>query len=264
MGRQDVADALDAEMARRMLPPQAVQAAADWLARSGAGTGGADGHGVRYLPARWAAIGPWPGGFAARTGSGTAVVSRAQVVAAVGAAAGRGAWAEALVASYVWGQGRTGYGPHRLGRILAEPRTEDRLARAAGTLLDRGAVAAYREVDRAVKGLGPAFFTKYLYFVDRALGPAPGFSALILDQRVARVLRARATRVGTEAALPSAGEVARWTWSDTGWTAHRYEVYLRWMHAAAEQLARAVPGWPAGEPDLWELALFQGGWDPAG
>ncbi|MEU5341966.1 MULTISPECIES: hypothetical protein [unclassified Streptomyces] len=270
MGRQDLADALDDELRRRLLPPTAVRALGLWLAGSGARYAtGAGGHDVEYAPARWTGIEPWPVGLPERSRTGTARISRDQVVAATRGAAERSEWSEALVASYVWGQGRTGYGPHRLREILAEPTVDDALATAGSVLRQEGAVAAYRGLRGAVKGLGPAFFTKFLYFLDQGhlLDPATDAPAepraLILDQRVARVMRAHATRVGADMALASAPAVAAWIWSDSGWTSHRYGVYLEWIHAATEQLASAGIGWPGSRPDLLELALFDGVWEPA-
>ncbi|UXY24970.1 hypothetical protein N8I84_41800 (plasmid) [Streptomyces cynarae] len=254
---------LDAELMKRMLPASAVQAMGGWLSGAGARyVSGVGGHAVEYVPAHWAGIEPWPGGLSERTRPKVSVVSRAQVVAALRAAVERGEWSEALVASYVWGQGRTGYGPHRLKDILAEPTIVPALALATAVLREEGAVAAYRVMYGAVKGLGPAFFTKFLYFLNLAMDAPSASRALILDQRVARVLRAHATRVGLSMGLESADSVAAWIWSDAGWTPHRYGVYLRWMTAAAGQLASSGIGWPDSSPDLLELAMFNGIWDP--
>ncbi|MFD3372819.1 MULTISPECIES: hypothetical protein [unclassified Streptomyces] len=281
MGRQDLADALDDEMRRRPLPPTAVRTLGLWLAGSGAQYAkGAGGHAVEYKPAHWSGVEPWPAEFPERSRTGTARISRDQVVAATRGAAERSEWAEALVASYVWGQGRIGYGPHRLKEILAEPTADDALAKAGAALRQEGAVAAYDGLRGAVKGLGPAFFTKFLYFLDQghvldhAYSLDQGHSldlatdapvaprALILDQRVARVMRAHAARVGADMALAHASDVAAWIWSDSGWTSHRYGVYLEWIHSATEQLASAGIGWPGSRPDLLELALFDGVWNP--
>ncbi|QQM38794.1 8-oxoguanine DNA glycosylase OGG fold protein [Streptomyces liliifuscus] len=282
MGRQDLADALDDEMGRRLLPPTAVRALGLWLAGSGAPyVTGAGGHAVEYVPAQWSGVEPWPVEFPERSRTGTARISRAQVVASTRGAAERSEWAEALVASYVWGQGRTGYGPHRLKEILSEPTVDDELAKAGAALRREGAVAAYHGLRGAVKGLGPAFFTKFLHFLDQGHVLDQAYSldqgqshdlatdasvaprALILDQRVARVMRAHATRVGADMALTSASDVAAWIWSDSGWTSHRYGVYLAWIHSATEQLASAGIGWPGSCPELLELALFDGVWNPA-
>ncbi|MER5493776.1 hypothetical protein [Streptomyces sp. NPDC002490] len=263
-GRQALADALDEEVRRHLLPPAAVDAIGVWLAGPGAryAAEGVGAHAVAYVPAHWSGAEPWLRGFAGREQTGAVRVSRARVTEAVRDAVGRGAWAEALVASYVWGQGRTGYGPHRLEAVLAEPGAEEALGAAVAELRERGAVAAYRGLRGTVRGLGPAFFTKFLYFLDLA-EPAPvGPRALVLDQRVARVVRAWAQRVGAAAGVASAAGTAAWTWSDGGWTAHRYAVYLELMSAARAQLADAGVGAPAAGVDLVELAFFQGVWDP--
>ncbi|MFJ3310800.1 hypothetical protein ACIPSA_49285 [Streptomyces sp. NPDC086549] len=262
MRRQDLADTLDAELMKRLLPASAIQALGAWLSGAGAGyAAGVGGHAVEYAPVHWAGVEPWPARFSERTLARIAVVSRAQVVAAVGEAAERREWSEALVASYVWGQGRTGYGPHRLKEILAESAVAPALAKAASALEEENAVAAYRVLYGAVKGLGPAFFTKLLYFLALAVDGPSSPRALILDQRVANVLRDHATRVGLAMGLTSADAVAAWIWSDGGWTPHRYDVYLQWMTAAAGQLAESGVGWPVASPDLLELALFSGVWD---
>lgn len=263
MGRQQLADVLDAEMAARLLPDSAVAALGLWLRGAGAqyakGTGS---HTVPYTPSRWAAVVPWPGSLADRSGTGSALLSRGQAVSAVRDALAREEWAEALVASYVWGQGRTGYGPHRLAEILNESGVADRLAEAAEVLRSNGAVASYGVLRGAVKGLGPAFFTKLLYFLGPAVGSVPPTAPLILDMRVARVLRAYAAGIGEQMGEQSAAKVAAWIWSDGGWTPHRYDVYLRWMTAASEQVASAGIGWPPACPDLLELAFFEGRWNP--
>ncbi|MFE5594115.1 hypothetical protein [Streptomyces sp. NPDC056549] len=264
MSRQELADAMDAELMARPLPAAAVSVLGEWLTGTGApyatGTGA---HAVTYVPERWSGVPSWPDRFPERSLTATATVSRAQVTDAVREAVRGGRWSEVLVASYVWGQGRIGYGPHRLKQILAEPNIPHVLAEAASALRDDGAVAAYRVLRGAVTGLGPAFFTKFLYFLDLAADVPAAPRALVLDQRVAHVVRAHATRVGREAGLPSASETAAWTWSDWGWTPHRYERYLQWVATASGQLASAGIGWPEDSPDLLELALFDGVWDPA-
>ena len=267
-GRQELAEALDGELTERLLPDSAVEALGGWLAGSGApyARRGAGMHAVRYTPAHWSGIEPWPDRLLPDRSQTRAVPLRRDDVTAVARGAlEHGDCSRALVASYVWGQGGTGYGPHRLRRILAEPGVDDTLSGTAATLREKGAVEAYGELRGAVKGLGPAFFTKFLYFLDLATNdPAPpGPRALILDQRVARVLRAHASRVGSDIGLPSAADVAAWIWSDGGWTPHRYQVYLRWMTAAAGQLASSGIGWPESSPDLLELAFFDGIWNPA-
>lgn len=216
---------------------------------------------MSYVPASWSGIEPWPAELADRTRQEAVALSRTQVLTAVRDPASALPWTEALVATYVWGQGNNGYGPYRLGKILQEPSVEAALARAAAILVENGAVAAYRELDEAIKGLGPAFFTKFLYFVDALVRPVAERRALILDQRVAQVIRAHATVVGRDIGLQQPEGLAAWLWSDGGWTPHRYGVYLRWMHGATRQLEAAI-GWPS-HPDVLELAIFSGAWNPS-
>ncbi|MFF0435417.1 hypothetical protein ACFYU9_24720 [Streptomyces sp. NPDC004327] len=264
MRRQELADALDAELRKRPLPATAVHAIGVWLAGHGAPyVTGAGDHTVMYVPARWSGIEPWPDGLLRQSHAQTTEISRAQVAAIAREAVKDERWSEAFVASYVWGQGTTGYGPYRLKKILARPHLDVALAEAGTTLLNEGAVAAYRVLYGSVRGLGPAFFTKFLYFLDQAADAPAASRALILDKKVAGVVRAHATRVGLEAGLVWAPRAARWTWSGGGWTPHRYEVYVEWARAAAGQLAAAGIGWPESSPELFELALFAGGWDPA-
>lgn len=73
-----------------------------------------------------------------------------------------GAWGEALVATYVWGQGLIGYGPRRLEAILSQARLSETLARAGFVPGEQGAAAAYRSLHKALTGYGPAFFAKSL------------------------------------------------------------------------------------------------------
>lgn len=94
----------------------------------------------------------------------------------------------AFIAVMAWGYGaQVGYGPWRTERVLKQtPGAAARLATVAETLLREDAVTAYgrlgRGADCRLRGLGPAFGTKYLYFCQPA-GSQP--TALILDKLVA-------------------------------------------------------------------------------
>jgi hypothetical protein len=68
--------------------------------------------------------------------------------------------------------------------------------------------------------------------------------------------------VGRESGVPGAADPAAWIWSDTGWTSHRYDVYLRFMTAAPDRSATGS-GRPWSRPDLLEPALFEGARGPA-
>ncbi|GHB75522.1 hypothetical protein GCM10010377_77380 [Streptomyces viridiviolaceus] len=254
MGWKDGAAELDARMLQRPLPADAAAKLRAWLTTEGAPyTDGTGSHAVRYRPASWVGIRPWPSLLTDCSAQGSAKLSRAEVLAVARASEESADWLPALVASYVWGQGSNGYGPYRLARILSTPSLPAYLAKAVSLLADDGAVPAYRSMRGAVPGLGPAFFTKFLYFAGSALPKVPGPRPLILDQRIARTLRGYATRAGQEAGLDQPARLAGWLWSDGGWTPHRYDVYLQWMHAAQGQITL----WPPAR-DLLELAIFSG------
>jgi len=144
-----------------------------------------------------------------------------------------------LLASYIWGTGDSAFLVGRRVRTFTRTPLVDVGARldAARLLETDGPVAAYDSLVRGNRNhiafLGPAFFTKYLYF---AAGETPDIDPppLILDRLVARGL--------------SAG-FDEWSLRASGWPAATYGRYLQF---AAEQAA--ATGTPAG----FELSLFQG------
>ncbi|MGW3404793.1 8-oxoguanine DNA glycosylase OGG fold protein [Streptomyces zhihengii] len=260
---QSRADKLDEALLELLLPEGAARSLGQWLADPERGRQYAQGsgsHSVACTPSQWMAVAPWPRTFADRAAIASASVSRAQVVAAVRCAARSESWAEAFVATQVWGYGRAGYGPCRTSQVLAQPKAEVVFAEAVRLLVDEGAVAAY-DMLNTLDGLGPAFLTKFLYFAGQALPEVRGPLPLILDRVVAGVLRRHATAVGRVAGYEWSDAIAARVWRDGGWTSHRYGVYLKWMYAANDQLAAASISWPAG-PDVLELALFSAAWDP--
>ncbi|MGW6460258.1 8-oxoguanine DNA glycosylase OGG fold protein [Streptomyces sp. NPDC055078] len=111
MGWREGAGELDARMLERPLPSDAVGKLGTWLAGDGApyadGTGE---HAVRYIPASWAGIRPWPSALAEQVGRKPTSPSRAQVLAVAVARTGAATatWTETLIASYAWGQGYNG------------------------------------------------------------------------------------------------------------------------------------------------------------
>jgi len=82
---------------------------------------------------------------------------------------------EALVVTMAWGFAKTGYGPHRVQKMVATEGLHGRLATVLRALDEQGALEAYRLLGGACRivELGPAFGTKFLFFHDE--------SALILD-----------------------------------------------------------------------------------
>jgi hypothetical protein len=142
------------------------------------------------------------------------------------------------VASTVWGVGKWAF---RVGRFV-KPFTknretvEDNLRRASAVLAADGPVAAYEAMMRGgsawTRFMGPAYFTKFLYFAgyrsDAELKP------LILDRRVARALRGRGV-FG-----PKTG--------NTNWPSHLYRTYLEYCR---EQNPK--------DPAAIEMSLFNEG-----
>ena len=161
--------------------------------------------------------------------------------------------ADLLIASFIWGWGAVGYGPRRLRDIRAaagnqlepslqraldavnkDPASPDPIAGYAclyGGNDDQDRAAPGQEPWSRLRGFGPAFFTKFLYF------STPG--ALILDNRLANAVHKLSQ-------LPHLVTANR---QSLAWTPYRYSVYLHWM----TQTAQAV----GVEPELLELTLFQ-------
>lgn len=166
------------------------------------------------------------------------LVDRAAVFTAARAAAESGDGGDALralVTIFVWGCGTRAREVTRRLRVFADTPADqvaDRLLHALQVQDVDGPIEAYRALasgDR-VRGLGPAYYTKWLYFAGygRVVGPR---QPLIFDSRVAASL----TRLTGD----------RW---DPTQTAH-YERYLDVTHAWADQ-------WGAADADVVEVALF--------
>ncbi|WP_079622271.1 8-oxoguanine DNA glycosylase OGG fold protein [Mycobacteroides abscessus] len=147
------------------------------------------------------------------------------------------------VSAYVWG---VGFNSRRSIRWLVRAFTTDpdavqtNLRKAAAILAKDGAVAAYDAMLAGgaawTKYMGPAYFTKYLFFTGYR-DPGADLRPLILDKRVATALRER--RVFG----PRTG--------DTGWPGYLYRRYLEYCH---EQ--------NPGNPEAVEFDLFNEGRPP--
>ncbi|UOZ05745.1 hypothetical protein [Amycolatopsis sp. WQ 127309] len=199
-------------------------------------------------PSRWAArlpSGAWPDEFAL-----SGQVWRADVFAlAQRWRSGEVASVQFAAGVLAWGYGIRGYGPHRTNKILRHEQAADHLDTAlAGLRADLVPLATlldcYEQLRTTakLKGLGPAFFTKILYFAGYRRGHG-GPQPLILDSVVAAQLP------------PEAGAARRFS---HGWSTGTWRDYLLW---AAEQAGRTEYG---GEPDRVEMALFTGCWRPVG
>ncbi|MER7333526.1 MULTISPECIES: hypothetical protein [unclassified Micromonospora] len=190
------------------------------------------------------------------------LLTRGDVTDTAGDCRSRRPWLPLLVTSFAWGWGKTGYGSRRLDRIMNADQTasetfrddiDNRLS-AAVEMLDReGAVAAYDLLLRngRIRGLGPAFFTKFLYFASRA--STEQCRALILDARLARQMRGFWERRADQPYAAN-GRPAEWLWRGPRWSAYRYQVYGAFMCRAAAQLSESGRRWT---PELVELLLFR-------
>ena len=243
---------------REWLPDQAgTRSLEQWLVSPGVrGCHGDDPgrHAVDIVPARWAAVAGhhWPGGLG--TGHAPAALSRRHLFD-LAAARVEGSWIPLLFATYAWGHGTSGYGPARLRKILENNDLTDidrSLDDAVDALRTDGAAAAYGVLNRRVRYLGPAFFTKFLYAAGEGLG-VDGPRPLILDQRVAASLRALTTTLNRSANLSP--DLPAWLWTNSGWSLHRYDQYVTFAHRLSRHLHGTVDGWPD-RADLIELALF--------
>ncbi|MGD0256066.1 MAG: hypothetical protein ABSB99_11080 [Acidimicrobiales bacterium] len=137
------------------------------------------------------------------------------------------AFEQLLVAAAAWGAGTKWRSVVRAQRPwidkLATAPTEvgHLLANAASVLLDGdGATEAYQTLLEGrghISGLGPAFFTKFLYFAgfDRSKSER---RPLILDRYVARGLN----------------DVRCTNWGDTAWSSLQYGEYLDWAKNQAQ------------------------------
>lgn len=144
------------------------------------------------------------------------------------------------VAAYVWGLGKNAYSVGRLVRAFTAnaDTVEHNLRTASATLVSEGAVAAYESMLRGgpakTKFMGPAYFTKFLFFIGYQNREVTGLRPLILDKRVATALRQRGV-FGSKA-------------GDADWPSNLYDRYLSYCH---DQNPR--------DPEAVEAELFNEG-----
>ncbi|MGM7423600.1 hypothetical protein [Cellulosimicrobium sp. CpK407] len=120
-------------------------------------------------------------------------VDRATIVTSVRDSEGAGRTDLAFVAAMIWGYGSSGYGAYRTARVLTGGSDEvdqsvlERLRSGARTAREEGALSGFyamRNRPGRVAYLGPAFFTKWLYFATATTGPDSADAAPVLDMRV--------------------------------------------------------------------------------
>ena len=111
--------------------------------------------------------------------------------------------AGAFTVAMIWGHGSSGYGPYRTASVLTASRrpvghafsaaVAERLLESVEIARDSGPVEGYRYLNNMpgkIAGLGPAFFTKWLYFVTARGNETSSAAALILDILVLRWMKA--------------------------------------------------------------------------
>jgi Putative 8-oxoguanine DNA glycosylase OGG-like protein len=250
--------------------PAIVSALRRWIDVHPEAWGGTGWHTTMYRPARWQGVDHWPAEMPTQPGHDTSPVpqSRDDVTRVARRCRVSGTWLELLVAVIVWGHKSADYGPSRLSKMLqcnchrevSEEQRQQRLASAVSILDDHGPVAGYRALrgDHRVPHLGPAFFSKILYFADASIDRVDDkrASAIILDRKTSQKMISVARDYISTNGLQSLerDEAVKWVWDRRNWTGHRYGIYCQWAGRCAQYMARAH-GWPQ-KPDLIELALF--------
>jgi len=97
---------------------------------------------------------------------------------------------ELFLATMLWGYGTVGYGPWRMAHITSNMEQLDGILFNALRAIKYGSVHTAFTIfqDAHIPFLGPAYFTKYLYFA--GLGCGINHYPLIMDTRILQSLRA--------------------------------------------------------------------------
>lgn len=145
---------------------------------------------------------------------------------------------KSFLATMIWGYGTVGYGPFRTEKMLGSSNVETVLTDTYFLLKSGDIVQAYQrfQVDRC----GPAFFTKFFYFIGLGLNLKP--LPLILDSVVANSL-AHPDMLGE-----GIQELASLTNGSVGRYAEGYQKYITLMDEWADELDC--------RPDAIEYFLF--------
>ncbi|WP_299305887.1 hypothetical protein [uncultured Brachybacterium sp.] len=141
----------------------------------------------------------------------------------------------AFLASMIWGYGMVGYGPYRTQRVLTRNGTVhdeiviDQLRGVADMVRSEGGVAAFEHIANIrrsnrsyLKYLGPAFGTKFIYFLSKASGIV---TTPVMDSVVTGWLQRNA---------PGAG-----TFNLSWWDAESYTRYVALLQKWADELSQA-------------------------
>ena len=147
----------------------------------------------------------------------------------------RGAVLPAFVTAMIWGYSTAGYGPTRVRWVLTGVRGKDamgasvrfavaaRLEEAVQVVRAEGAVEGFRHMNNAghIKYLGPAFFTKWLYFASAAAGPDDARAAPIFDKQVKDWL---ANKAGVRLNIYKTNDYSRYIALLKAWGSHTSKV----------------------------------------
>lgn len=183
----------------------------------------------RHWVDRWPASIPLPSALAQ---DGTNYVDRDSLLRSAPAVTDEQSAVDFFVRVCSWGAGTSAQRVARCVRPLHQAGAAESLLATHALVRSGDAVGAYAALFRGgqhrIKYLGPAFFTKWLYFSGYEEWSADGPAPLILDARVATALG----------------------WWSYGWSATDYSVYLH----RAEELRQQ---WcPAKSAHVVEFALF--------
>lgn len=156
----------------------------------------------------------------------------------------------AFIASMIWGYGQVGYGPYRTERVLTTSKDAIKsLVDIANTAQDPeyGGLHAFKSIagnrksaGDYLKYLGPAFGTKFLYFLTKGANGVE--TTPVMDALVAKWFRQHAPEV----------EKFKLSW----WDPTSYEQYLGSLRAWARALSELRPGGDPLDLDDVELLLF--------
>jgi hypothetical protein len=153
-----------------------------------------------------------------------------------------------FLASMIWGYGTVGYGAWRTCAMLRNPRALHVLQTTFSLVTSGNFTEAYEGF--SLRWCGPAFFTKYFYFVGLGCEVEP--RPLILDAVVAnsleRLLKRDLVRVDLSELVKVMGRDERGKITTVGCYAQGYQKYVTLFNQWADQLQC--------RPDSIELFLF--------
>lgn len=141
---------------------------------------------------------------------------------------------EKFLATMIWGYGDLGYGSYRVGEMFQSNDFQGKIQFSHELASEGDVIGAYHFLaENRIRQLGPAFGTKWIYFVS-----SPEFSAPIYDSVVSKWIERYASK-----------EFQGISTSSESWNLKTYARYLEWARLGSAEL-----GINAGE---LELIIFQ-------